>query len=237
MSIRSIIFRIIFVIFSAVIFLKIGCFVWNYIPNCLNQCSSNFVKVTTLIIALVLVFNLIIAWFFILLKTKLFQLLKNIFKKESQKTHEYDEDYEEYRIELLEYRSKVRKQYDQINNEYNRLIVFLSGGAIALSITFLAFFIGSQDKSLLYIDIFLESWVLLIISLFATLLGLFFGLRAREKGIKQIDTAIIYYEDEHLREFGGLWSLVADIVHITSLLTCITGIAMLLLFTYLNVPT
>ena len=129
-------------------------------------------------------------------------------------------------------KEKIIESFEKLNNSYEKLLALISGGAIALSVTFLI----NLDKKPDIFCIFGISLFLLTASLILILLGTFCGLKARSKNIGKITAE----EDEDketakkLKKSKEKWNCCADFAHNISLASCIIGIIMLLFFIYIT---
>ena len=124
-------------------------------------------------------------------------------------------------------------------NYYGKYFGFLSGGAIALAITFLANLIrGSQSiEPICYIQ---TSILLLVISSIILLFGIFFGIQARDERIKIYDIRIKEkkgdIEDKDIEDWNKstrickTYNRIANSSFCISLVSLIIGIIMLLLY-------
>lgn len=138
-------------------------------------------------------------------------------------------------------REKIENSKEKLNDSYQKLVLALSGGAIALAITFLGnFFSNNLVSNSIRIQcekIFLMSLLFLTASLLFVLAGIFCGLRARKKGMSQIEASQFDLDKKHLKDFGGKWNFGASFTHNVSFFYCIFGIFLLILFVYFNIPT
>lgn len=125
------------------------------------------------------------------------------------------------------YRQSLYEIQVKLGESYDKLIITLSGGALALSITFL--------KDIIKIDnitkpsLLLGAWGLFVASLTCILGEILFGIRAFKKAIKQIDDGTIY--DERV---GGKSSAITNYLQISASLTLIIGLLLISVFVYFN---
>lgn len=130
--------------------------------------------------------------------------------------------------ELKKYRQALIDTKIKLNESYDKLLITLSGGALALSITFLKDVIGTKD--ILYPSLLLTSWGLFIFSLASILGEILFGIQAHKKAIKQIDDNTIYKE-----KVGGKYSFFSIILHWAAAVSLLLGLIFISVFVYLNI--
>ena len=130
---------------------------------------------------------------------------------------------------LSKYREKIVDTLIAIEWEYEKMIVYLSGGSIGISFTFLTdlydilFKKENPDFSILYI-----SWFLSFLSLAIILINHRFDIKAYEKTIDQIDRNVIYQEKP-----GGNYTRIVHCLNFVSGITCLLGIGFLITFIFL----
>jgi hypothetical protein len=130
-----------------------------------------------------------------------------------------DKDLKDYRKHLIETSVKLNENYD-------KLVITLSGGALALSLTFLKDIIKEKPVSTLLLY---WSWGLLIGSLTCVLGALLFGIAAHEKAIKQVDADSIYHES-----VGGWFSYMSTTLHYLGTILLVAGLVCMTIFVDLN---
>ena len=129
--------------------------------------------------------------------------------------------------DLKEYRAGLIQTVEKLNNNYDKLIITLSGGALALSLTFLKDIVKqSPIRSPIYL---ISSWGLFILSLTCVLGSLLFGIAAYKKAIDQVDACTIYKENP-----GGLFSKVTTVLHYAGTVFLLTGLVLITIFIYSN---
>lgn len=129
--------------------------------------------------------------------------------------------------DLKEYRAGLIQTVEKLNNNYDKLIITLSGGALALSLTFLKDIV--KQGSIHYPIYLILSWGLFILSLTCVLGSLLFGIAAHKKAINQVDAGTIYKENP-----GGLFSKVTTFLHSAGTVFLIGGLVLITIFIYLN---
>lgn len=129
--------------------------------------------------------------------------------------------------ELKEYRHGLIDTQRKLNESYDKLLIGLSGGALALSITFLKDIIGS--KEILYPQLLFISWGLFVLSLASILGEILFGIKAHKKAIKQTDEGSIYDQ-----KVGGIASFLSTILHWIAAICLILGLLFISTFAFYN---
>lgn len=128
--------------------------------------------------------------------------------------------------DLKEYRTGLIHTVEKLNGNYDKLIVTLSGGALALSLTFLKDIIKETP---IYSKYLLLSWGLFIMSLTCVLGSLLFGIAAHKKAIKQVDAGTIYEEKP-----GGIFTQLTTTLHYIGTAFLVAGLVFITLFIYSN---
>lgn len=130
--------------------------------------------------------------------------------------------------ELKEYRQFLIDTRIKLNESYDKLIITLSGGALALSITFLKDVVGS--KGIDHPQFLLISWALFVCSLSSILCSILFGLSAYKKALKQVDNETILIE-----KAGGKSSSLSAVMHWLAAICLMFGLVFISLFAYYNI--
>lgn len=128
---------------------------------------------------------------------------------------------EKYRQFLVDTQIKLSENYD-------KLVITLSGGALALSITFLKDIIGNKNIS--HPELLLLSWALFVISLAGILCSILFGIKAYKKAISQVDGNTINNE-----KIGGNSSICSLISHWLAAICLLIGLGLISIFAYCNI--
>lgn len=128
---------------------------------------------------------------------------------------------------LKEYRQHLVETLQKVSESYDKTVITLSGGALAVSFTFIKDFVGTNQAE--NPELLFWSWVLLSISLGSVLLSLFFGTLAFRKAIRQVDDGTIYNSKP-----GGGFGRMTIILHSSGALFLIVGILLLGSFVYTN---
>ncbi|MCF6362764.1 MAG: hypothetical protein L3J88_05355 [Gammaproteobacteria bacterium] len=129
--------------------------------------------------------------------------------------------------ELKEYRSGLIDTQRKLNESYDKLIIMLSGGSLALSITFLKDIIGSNQIN--HPILLLIAWGLFVLSLAAVLGEILFGIKAHKKAIIQVDNGTI-----HKQKVGGNSSYISTATHWLAAICLVSGLLFISAFAYCN---
>ncbi len=129
--------------------------------------------------------------------------------------------------EDLEYRNLLISTQHQLNDSYDKLVVTLSGGALALSITFLKDIVSLKDAEFVWMLIL--SWSLFILSLASIFGEILFGIEAYKKAVTQLDEDTIRSE-----KVGGLFSSLTKWFSRIAAVSLVVGLLTISLFIFLN---
>lgn len=130
--------------------------------------------------------------------------------------------------ELDQYREGLIETQRKLAENFDNLLVALSGGALGLSITFLKDVIGSNE--ICYPYFLLIAWALFILSLASILFEILFGILAHKKAIKQVDDNTIYKQKP-----GGVSSDLSTIFHWLSAVSLVLGLIFISIFSFYNI--
>lgn len=134
------------------------------------------------------------------------------------------------RKEYLEYRaSTIQSAAEQIG-KYGRAILFLSSGAIALSVSSLASIAKGDVQHSIWALVC--AWILFGFSLFLIVFSEYAGFRAANFNVHQIDKA---YEDENYSWRENRWNQCVEACNLAAGLTFSGGAAALMWFAYRNI--
>lgn len=128
---------------------------------------------------------------------------------------------------LKNYRQGLINTQRKLNESYDKLIITLSGGSLALSITFLKDIIGSNEIFCPFL--LLIAWGLFVLSLTSILGEILFGIKAHKKAIQQIDDETIRAE-----KVGGKSSFWSSVFHWVAAMSLIVGLLFISVFAFLN---
>jgi hypothetical protein len=129
--------------------------------------------------------------------------------------------------DLKEYRQALINTVEKLNESYDKLIITLSGGALALSLAFLKDVI--KDAYIQSPEILLVAWGLFVVSLTSILGSLLFGIAANKKAVLQVDADRIYTQKP-----GGIFSELTTWLHYAGAFFLIIGLVFIAAFAYVN---
>ena len=130
--------------------------------------------------------------------------------------------------EDLEYRKLLISTQHKLNDSYDKLVVTLSGGALALSITFLKDIVALDEARFTWV--LASSWALFIISLAFIFGEILFGIEAYKKAINQLDVDTIRKE-----KVGGLFSTLTKWFNRAAAIALLLGLLFITTFIFLNI--
>jgi hypothetical protein len=127
---------------------------------------------------------------------------------------------------LREYRSQLIEAEHKAQTAFDRTLLTLSGGALGLSLTFVAKFTGQGRSATVFLS---SAWVIWAVSLICVLASHYFSTLAMRKAIEQLDKGLIYEEtpggghDRAIRVLNGVGGLLF-----------VLGVAAILIFAVSN---
>lgn len=130
--------------------------------------------------------------------------------------------------ELKNYRQGLVDTQRKLNESYDKLIITLSGGSLALSITFLKDIIGTKEVH--YPFLLLIAWGLFVLSLTSILGEILFGIKAHKEAIRQVDNKTI-----HKEKVGGKSSSWSSTAHWVAALSLVLGLLSISIFAFFNI--
>lgn len=130
---------------------------------------------------------------------------------------DYDDAREQDRQHLLAARLQAQASWD-------KTVLWLSAGAVAVSITFVNNCAGAQLRLKFLLGI---AWFLFAASLILVLFSFASARKAYDRAIRQHDALEVGTP-------GGIWSYGTDALNVLGSLTCVFGIGLVLLFAFLN---
>lgn len=136
-----------------------------------------------------------------------------------QEDHINREDYE--------YRNFLIKTKNQLNDNFDKLIVTLSGGALALSMAFLKDIVKLQVAN--HSWMLALSWFLLIFSVGFVLGEIYFGIEAYRKALAQLDGKTIRQETA-----GGIFASITKNLGRLAAIFLILGMVSIAMFVFIN---
>jgi len=129
-----------------------------------------------------------------------------------------------------EYRKHILVADQKAVEDFDKTLVTLSGGALAVSLTFLKDIVG--DGPVHSIDLLRLAWLLLTLALACVLSSFWCSHRALRRTLYQLDTGEFEWNPK-LRSGGG-WTSATTRLNVFGMLMFIGGVATLLMFAALN---
>jgi hypothetical protein len=124
---------------------------------------------------------------------------------------------------LQEYRQYLVSAKQQAQNNYDKHLISLSGGALGISIAFIHNIVGNHI--LIYTGYLLSAWSLWTAAIALMLISFFTSRIAFDIAIKQVDTGVVW--KEHV---GGVWDRITAVVNILSGLCFLSGVISIIIF-------
>ena len=127
---------------------------------------------------------------------------------------------------LKEYREHLVSAGQKAIETYDRTLLTLSGGALALSLAFIRDIAPapvSRPKFLLW------AWVLWVVALLITVGSFYISHLALTKAMAQVDDETI-----HERSQGGRWTTVVKVLNPVAGLAFMAGVVLIVCFAYAN---
>lgn len=131
-------------------------------------------------------------------------------------------------IEQKAYRDELIKLDQKVQEEYDKVILALSGGALGLSITFIHDIVelnAATYKSLLFV-----AWVFWTMSMASVMLSHVMSHQALRRTIKQVDDGSLYEKKP-----GGVFDWGTSILNSVSGLAFLAGTILMIIFVYTNI--
>jgi hypothetical protein len=129
--------------------------------------------------------------------------------------------------ELTKYRDKQLAKANAGQNDYDKLVVALSGGALGLSFTFLKDVANGEASS--HTTLLLAAWGCWGLSVAFILTSIYTGIRALRETVRQIDEGTIYKE-----KVGRRWASVTAFLNAAAGLLFTLGLVFIMSFVYFN---
>jgi nitrate reductase NapE component len=136
-------------------------------------------------------------------------------------------DKEQLGVALVDYRKALEKVYERQSETYDKTIVTLSGGALALSITFVHEIVKSPLPETLWL--LATAWGAFACSILASLVSLLTSQWALRKAMCQVDLNTI-----HVERPGAWRSWLTSFLNIAACLMFILGVALIASFCFKN---
>jgi hypothetical protein len=128
---------------------------------------------------------------------------------------------------LEQYRATLLKAEQKAEDDFDKTILTLSGGALGITFAFIKDILGNKpviDSGLIF-----YAWVAWGISISAVLLSFYFSGLALRKAIRQVDNGKIYKKHP-----GGWYDSVTGLLNAIGGLSFFSGVLLAALFAHLN---
>jgi len=129
--------------------------------------------------------------------------------------------------ELRKYRDEQLAKANAGQNDYDKLVVALSGGALGLSFTFLKDVANGQASS--HATLLIAAWGCWGLSVAFILTSIYTGVQALRETVRQIDRGTVYKE-----KVGRGWGSVTALLNPGAGLLFILGLLFMMTFVYFN---
>ncbi len=114
----------------------------------------------------------------------------------------------------------------QSQQEFDKTLIALSGGALAISFAFVENFIG--DKGPAAANTLFAAWICWAASLLAVFVSFFCSVHALRLAVQQFDLG------QNEQRPGGLYAVWVEVLNIVGALLFLAGVALMFRFVYLN---
>jgi hypothetical protein len=132
-----------------------------------------------------------------------------------------------HKTEMSDYRKSLQALEQQMQSQYDKAVMALSGGALGLSFSFLKEVVGK--KGIVSGGYLLAAWACWGASVTCTLASFYTSVLAMRHAVKQVDDDSIYTALE-----AGRFDLLTKALNVTAGLLFIVGVVALLLFVHRN---
>ncbi|MCX6916246.1 MAG: hypothetical protein NT167_24920 [Verrucomicrobia bacterium] len=132
-----------------------------------------------------------------------------------------------HKTEMSEYRKSLQALEQQMQSQYDKSVMALSGGALGLSLSFLKEIVGK--KGIVSGGYLLAAWCCWGASVACILASFYTSVLAMQHAVKQVDDDSIYTALE-----TGRFDLLTKVLNITAGLLFVVGVIALVLFVHRN---
>jgi len=136
----------------------------------------------------------------------------------------------EYEL-YIEQRTLLTNLQLDASKVFDRTLTALSAGALVLSVTFIGEIAPHPVTGSTYYIIL--SWISFGVALIAILIALYCSQKGSKAHIKELDRK---YKENEWKEFESQWYKCTNIFNIVSIIAFINGIALFIVFSYINLP-
>jgi len=127
----------------------------------------------------------------------------------------------------LAYRDHLIKAEQKAQEDFDKTVITLSGGALGISFAFVKDVVGPDD--LVKLCLLYWAWVMWGTSLIAVLFSYFFSHLALRKAVKQADEKTLYHQ-----RVGGGFDIVTAGLNISGAILFVIGVILMILFVKSN---
>ena len=135
----------------------------------------------------------------------------------------------DFEAQISDYRKGLLTLEQQMQSEYDKAILALSGGALGVSMTFLKDVVIKQGVH--GGGYLLAAWVCWGLSITCTLFSYYTSAQALRRAVKQTEDRLIYLELA-----GGCFNLVTKALNITAGVLFMLGVVSIVIFVAHNLP-
>lgn len=128
---------------------------------------------------------------------------------------------------LMEYRNQLLKAAHSSSEAYDKAVVTLSGGALALSLAFMKDIVREPRADTKYLLV--AAWISFAVSIALILLSLLTSKWALNKAVQQVDSGKIYNQ-----RAGGKFSAITEALNVLAGLGFLSGVGFLASFVLTN---
>ena len=129
--------------------------------------------------------------------------------------------------QLDEYRSLLISAEQKAQEDFDKTVLSLSGGALGISFAFVKDIVG--DHPLAQPGFLLLSWIVWGVSVTCVLASFYFSQQALRRAIRQVDMGKIYEQTP-----GGLYSRITAILNALGGLLFLVGVVCIVIFASYN---
>ncbi len=129
--------------------------------------------------------------------------------------------------DLQRHRDFLVEAEQQVQDDFDKAVLSLSGGALGISFAFVRDIVG--DQPLVSPELLFASWMAWGVSILFILVSIFTSQYAFGQAIKQIDNRVA-----NARTAGGWWSTVTEWLSLLAGVAFFAGVVLIAIFVYSN---
>jgi hypothetical protein len=135
---------------------------------------------------------------------------------------------------LREYRTHLVTTEQKAQEDYDKTVISLSGGALGISFAFIKDIIGNHP--IISKEILVSGWVCWGLSITLVLASYFLSHLALREAIKQFDTAVknLNVDEIYSQRAGGWYSLITAVLNVLGGLLFLAGVMLITIFVWYN---